>query len=117
MVVSSANNCAYRLRHHGDALNHFWKDQSRVDALARDYTTGGIDAVDMAICEYAQKLTLKPSGLNETTEVAKLKAVGLEDRTILDIALISSYFNFVNRMVLGLGVALEAEGGVGYSYD
>ncbi len=117
VVVSSANQCSYCLRHHGDALNHFWKDPSRVDALSYDYTTTGLNAIDIAICEYAKKLTLNASGLNEDDKMAALKNHSLEDRAILDIALITSYFNFVNRMVLGLGVELEDGGGEGYSYD
>ncbi len=73
VVVSSANDCTYCLRHHGDALNHFWKDPSRVDTLSNDYTTVGLNATDIAICEYAKKLTLNASGLTEDDEVAALK--------------------------------------------
>ena len=31
VIVSSANGCAYCIRHHGEALDHFWKDARRVD--------------------------------------------------------------------------------------
>ena len=39
----------------------------------------------------------------------------LSDRAILDASLVVGYFNFVNRMVLALGVKLEKEPG-GYNY-
>ena len=51
------------------------------------------------------------------SHIEQLKATGLDDRAILDAALIISYFNFVNRMILSLGVDLEEDGGVGYNYE
>ncbi len=117
VVVSGANKCAYCVRHHGLALDHFWKDRARVDRLAEDFNDCGLDEVDISICEYARQLTLKPNAIDECQHVNTLKERGLDDRAILDIALITSYFNFVNRMVLGLGVELEADGGGGYDYD
>ena len=42
---------------------------------------------------------------------------GLVERAILDAALVIAYFNFVNRLVLGLGVQLEQDKGEGYKYD
>jgi alkylhydroperoxidase family enzyme len=32
---------------------------------------------------------------------------GLADRAILDVAQVTAYFNFVNRLAQGLGVSLE----------
>ena len=42
--------------------------------------------------------------------------MGLSDKAILDATLVVSYFNFVNRMVLGLGVNLESNQAKGYNY-
>ncbi len=46
-----------------------------------------------------------------------LKKAGLADRAILDAVLVISYFNFVNRIALGLGLELEPDSGSGYDYD
>lgn len=48
--------------------------------------------------------------------VNNLKKVGLSDAAILDTTLVVSYFNFVNRIVLTLGVHLEQDSGKGYKY-
>jgi|TARA_B110000196_G_scaffold127455_1_gene110556 hypothetical protein len=40
-----------------------------------------------------------------------------DDRAILDAALVVGYFNFVNRIVLSLGVYLEQDEGQGYKYE
>jgi uncharacterized protein YciW len=66
------------------------------------------------IVRHAEKLTSAPSAMTES-DLGELRAVGLSDRDILDLTLITAYFNFVNRMVLGLGVSFSAEEVSGYS--
>lgn len=56
--------------------------------------------------EYAAKLTKSPAGV-EKKDVQFLREAGLEDRSILDVARVVAYFNFVNRMAEGLGVEVE----------
>ena len=43
--------------------------------------------------------------------------MGLSDKDILDLTLIVGYFNFVNRIALGLGVGWSAEELSGYRDD
>ncbi|RMD60556.1 hypothetical protein D6833_09485 [Candidatus Parcubacteria bacterium] len=52
------------------------------------------------------KLTRTPWAVDET-DIAALRNVGWNDRAILDIAQITAYFNYVNRMAEGLGIVLE----------
>jgi uncharacterized peroxidase-related enzyme len=117
VVVSAANKCEYCINHHGQALNNFWKDEDRVWNLAKDFTSVELDVKDLALCRYAQDLTLKPNDINESNQIHELKKNGVEERKLLDAALVIAYFNFVNRLVLGLGVQLEEEAGKGYEYD
>jgi len=116
-VVSSANQCPYCITHHGEALNHFWKDQKRVDKLIEDYSKASLNKKELALCRYAYDLTLHPEAINRRNHIKPLVSVGVTDRMLLDANLVISYFNFVNRIVMGLGVELESEGGVGYKYD
>ena len=44
-------------------------------------------------------------------DVKILREVGLDDRAILDLAQCIGYFNYVNRIVTGLGVTLDDEEG------
>lgn len=117
VVVSAANNCEYCVNHHGQALNHFWKDEEKVWSLASDYSSLNLDPKDLALCKYASQLTIKPDHISKSDLIKELKAAGIEERALLDAALVISYFNFVNRMVLGLGVELEEDAGKGYEYD
>lgn len=40
-------------------------------------------------------------------DLLPLREAGLDDRGIHDFAAVVAYFNFVNRIALGLGVELE----------
>ena len=115
VVVSAANKCPYCIKHHAIALQHFWKDEAKVEALVKDYRTAGLSEKDQLLCAFAQQLTRDPSA-SSPEKPKQMRAAGITDREIHDTALVTAYFNFVNRMVLGLGVQLEANAG-GYAYD
>jgi alkylhydroperoxidase family enzyme len=56
--------------------------------------------------DYAIKLTLSPVRMIQE-DVGRLRRAGFDDRTILDINLVTGYYAFVNRLADGLGVPLE----------
>lgn len=117
VVVSATNRCAYCIRHHGEALDHFWKEWARVEELARlGGELRGLSSREQALCVYARRVTEDPAGDGVERAVTDLREEGLDDRAILDATLVASYFNFVNRMVLALGVELEKDAG-GYLYE
>ena len=65
--------------------------------------------------EFAEKLTLYPGNMEED-DVKSLRENGYSDEEILSIALITNYFNFVNRVANGLGVDFSEEEMKGYKY-
>lgn len=115
-VVSVANRCHYCQIHHSTALNNYWKDDIRVQKLLENYRAADLSEKELIICNYAIHLTKNPGEHESTNFTEQLKKVGCDDRAILDITLVTSYFNFVNRMVLALGVQLENEFVDGYKY-
>jgi len=116
VVVSKNNNCDYCQLHHAAAVQHYWKDDDKTNQLIKDYTKVDLNPIDMELCHYAKEMTLNPNHDNEES-ITKLKALGLEDRAILDATMVLSYFNFVNRIVLGLGLDVNSEELAGYKYD
>lgn len=113
VVVSAANSCYYCQKHHAEALNNYWKDQEKVELFRVEYKSVKLTEKEAVLCEYANHLTLFPS--KDFGLIEKLKTNGLSDSAILDATLVIAYFNFVNRIVLGLGVNLE-EDASGYNY-
>lgn len=117
VVVSAGNNCEYCQEHHGAALLHYWKDEARVMQLRQDFAALDLKPGDRALCKVASEMTVSPKQRSQDEQVAPLRDAGLSDRAILDAVMIIAYFNFVNRIVLGLGVQVENEGAGGYSYE
>lgn len=115
VVVSKANQCDYCVTHHSIALNFYWKDEAKIRAFIENFRNVTLDSQTVAMLEYAEKLTLRPYQMNET-DVAILRGAGFSDADILNINLIASYFNFVNRVALGLGVEFTPEEAKGYKY-
>lgn len=114
-VVSTANACGYCIKHHAEALLTYWKDRERVDRLIRDYRTADLTAQQLAMANYARRLTSAPASVSES-DVSELRATGFSDRQILDVNLIVSYFNFVNRIATGLGVEYSEREATRYIY-
>ncbi len=53
--------------------------------------------------DYVSKLTLSPAKV-QREDVEKLRQVGFDDTGILQINLIASWFNYINRVADGFGV-------------
>jgi uncharacterized peroxidase-related enzyme len=74
-----------------------------VQALRKDFRTAPIADQDRAMLEYVVKLT-KDATQCSPADHTKLRAVGFDDRGILQITLIASWFNYINRVADALGV-------------
>ena len=77
-----------------------------VHAVARDWQTAPLSNLDMALCKYAQKLTLTPAKMSPE-DLDELRNIGFEDRAIHDATQVISYFNYINRIADALGVEPE----------
>jgi uncharacterized peroxidase-related enzyme len=116
VVVSAANECDYCVRHHAEALQAYWRDETRVQQLADDHAAlEELDDQLCAACDVAAKLTLSPEAMSED-DVHTLRDAGWSDRAVLDIVLVTSYFNFVNRITNSLGVEATEDEATGYNY-
>ena len=71
-----------------------------------DYRNAGLSEADLALCEYAIKLTMHPRRMVEQ-DVQLLREAGFSDEQITIAAQVIGYFNYINRIADGLGVDLE----------
>jgi uncharacterized peroxidase-related enzyme len=114
VVVSATNECAYCVNHHAEALRRYIKDDETLEMLM---SADGLETLEPRvsnIARHAEKLTSAPSAMTES-DLGELRAVGLSDSDILDLTMIVAYFNFVNRIALGLGVSFSEEEMSGYN--
>jgi uncharacterized peroxidase-related enzyme len=114
--VSMLNKCPYSLANHWANARHLINDDEKADriesALQNDQPENAFDGAELALMQYARKLTLHPADMVES-DVTSLKQAGLDDGEILEANQIIGYFNYVNRLLNGLGVTTEGDT-VGY---
>lgn len=114
VVVSHLNKCAYCVTHHGEALLAHAKERQLVEKL-ENMDFASLSQKNRVMLEYASKLSKEPGKMRKQ-DVDKLRTVGFSDEEILRVNLIVSYFNFVNRIVSGLGVTIEESEARVYKY-
>ena len=81
-------------------------NEEMVQALRKDYRTAPISEQDRVMLDYVVKLT-KDATQCSPEDHARLRGVGFDDRGILQITLIASWFNYINRVADALGVGRE----------
>lgn len=115
VVVSGANGDEYCIKHHSEALDRYASDPALVKALGHDPLKAKLNEREAALVHFAITLTKTPvKGSKEA--VAALRARGFTDEQILQATQVVAYFNFANRLSLGLGVELESEAERDYHY-
>ncbi len=116
VVVSRINGCAYCREHHAAGLRRLLPEDRRgiADMLVRgDEADAPLSDRERAMIGYASKLTRTPAEITQA-DIDAMRAAGLTDREILDVAQVAAYFAYANRIVLGLGAKLgEGEGPAG----
>jgi len=81
-------------------------DDALVAALENDYARAPISAQDRAMLDYVVQLTRDATGIGPAHHEG-LRAAGFDDRAILQITLIASWFNYINRVADALGVGRD----------
>ncbi len=78
-------------------------DEQLVAALQDDYTRAPLAAAERAMVDYVVQLTKDATRIGPDHH-ARLRAAGFDDTAILQITLIASWFNYINRVADALGV-------------
>jgi uncharacterized peroxidase-related enzyme len=74
--------------------------------VAADYRQAPLSPADRAMLEFAERLTRAPWDMGQA-DVDELRQHGFDDRDVHDITQVAAYFNYINRVADGLGVAPE----------
>ncbi len=110
--VSILNGCGYSLANHFANARHLIGDDVRADAILAALEArrpeDAFGAGELAMLRYAEKLTLAPAAMAQG-DLAGMRACGVDDGAILEVNQICGYFNYVNRLLNGLGVSLAGD--------
>ena len=88
---------------HVEFLHRASLDEELAAALRRDYTRADLSEQDRAMLDFAVRLTTAAYKVMPA-DLDRLRAVGFDDVGILQITLIASWFNYINRVADALGV-------------
>ena len=117
--VSILNECEYSLANHWANASHLIADEGRSAAIRAALDERNpertFEGKELALLNYAEKLTLEPQNMTRSDVVA-LTNEGIDDGCILEANQIIGYFNYANRLLNGLGVTTEGDV-VGYYSD
>ena len=81
-------------------------DPALVEALEKDCTTAPMTPQERVMVDYVVKLTKDATRVSRD-DMEKLRVAGFDDRGILQITLIASWFNYINRVADALGVGRD----------
>ena len=88
---------------HAEFLRKVTLDDNLVAALRADWRTAPITAAEQVMIEYVVQLTEDATCITPAHR-DRLRTAGFEDQAILQITLIASWFNYINRVADALGV-------------
>jgi len=91
---------------HAEFLRRVTLDNDLIAALKADYTTAPISESERVMLDYVVTLT------RDATQILpqdheRLRSVGFNDQAILQMTLIASWFNYINRVADALGVGRD----------
>lgn len=107
VYVSMLNDCSYCVEHHFQGMRRLVNDEERSVSVRKALEARKPEEVfsgkELALLQYAEKLTLSPAAL-QASDMGVLRQAGADDGEILEVNQVTSYFCYANRTVLGLGV-------------
>lgn len=91
---------------HAEFLRRVTLDEALVEQLRTDYRLAAITEAERAMLDFSVQISEDATGVSRG-DVEGLRRHGFDDRAILQITLIASWFNYINRVADALGVGRE----------
>ncbi|MFO1117709.1 MAG: peroxidase-related enzyme [Beijerinckiaceae bacterium] len=105
--VSALNSCGYCHGVHAKTATEFGVSAQTLTALMSDFETAPVSDPLRAILRYVAKLTRTPAQMTQGDADAVFSA-GWDEQALHDAVSVCALFNFMNRLVEGLGLKEDA---------
>jgi uncharacterized peroxidase-related enzyme len=89
---------------HGNVLAERFYDPDRVRAIFSDRSSAGLEEVDVAVMDLAEKVAADATSV-QMEDVERLLALGLSEREVLDVVLAAAARCFFSKLLDAMGVA------------
>ncbi len=97
VAVSAENLCLYCVTAHGAALRLLGKDAIVADQIATNWRTADLSPRLRAILTFASRVNERGFAADDHA-IAALRAAGLSETDVWDVAAVAAFFGFSNRM-------------------
>lgn len=105
--VSGTNACSFCFGAHSVAAESFGIDEQVMDDLLNDFDKAVVDEKMRPLLAYVGKLTREPARITKA-DADEVLAAGWSERALFDAVSVCALFNFMNRIVEGMGVKANA---------
>ncbi len=105
--VSGLNACDYCHGIHSVVAEKFGVEEGVLGALLKDVATAPVPSKLKPLLSYVQKLTRLTARI-VSADVDAVYAAGWDDRALHDAISVCALFNFMNRLVEGIGITVDA---------
>lgn len=108
VAVSGENDCLYCVVAHGAALRVLSKRPLLADQIATNWRTAELSDRERTMLEFATSLNRQGSTVDDAC-IARLHEAGFTDDDVWDVASITAFFGFSNRMAGMMDMRPNAE--------
>jgi len=102
LAAAQALKCTYCMLAHGSVLRKNFFGPDELAAIVRDFRSAGLAPEEVALMEFAQKVTLEPNQIDQR-DFNLLREKGFSDEEILDVVLTVTARNFMSKTLDALG--------------
>jgi uncharacterized peroxidase-related enzyme len=99
---------SYCMLAHGSVLADGFLEPEALQAVVADHRTAGLDAVDVAVMDLAEKVADDATAVAQT-DIDGLRTLGLSDTEILDVVLAAAARCFFSKSLDGVGAQPDRE--------
>jgi uncharacterized peroxidase-related enzyme len=107
MAAARRLRSSYCMLAHGSLLADRFLEPDVVRALATDHRTAGLEEVDVAVMDLAEKVAGDATAVTQA-DVDRLRSLGLSDTEILDVVLAAAVRCFFSKVLDGVGAQPDA---------
>lgn len=107
LAAARALHSSYCSLAHGTVLRDQFYDAAQVGRIAEDFASGGLAPADVAIMRFTEKMVYDASAVTEA-DVQTLRAHGLTDAEIFDVAAVAAARCFFSKLLDALGAEPDA---------
>jgi uncharacterized peroxidase-related enzyme len=99
---------SYCMLAHGSVLADKFLGADEVAAVAADHRAAGLDEVDVAVMDLADKVAADATSVSQA-DIDRLRALGLSDADIEDVVLAAAVRCFFSKVLDGLGTQADGK--------